>query len=106
MEMYAEAIKKCRLFMDLPLAVIQRDVLPMAHVQDISKGKYMIMYQDYVDCFGIIVSGKVHILHIYPNGDTSLMNVLGPHQVIGMDLICTRTKISPYYAMSSVPSKV
>ena len=49
MEMYAEAIKKCRLFMNLPLAVIQRDILPMAHVQDISKGKYMIMYQDYVD---------------------------------------------------------
>ena len=64
METYAEAIKKCRLFMNLPLAVIQRDILPMAHVQDISKGKYMIMYQDYVDCFGIIVSGKVHILHI------------------------------------------
>ncbi|WP_291236346.1 Crp/Fnr family transcriptional regulator [Frisingicoccus sp.] len=106
MEMYAEAIKKCRLFMNLPLAVIQRDILPMAHVQDISKGKYMIMYQDYVDYFGIIISGKVHILHIYSNGETSLMNVLGPHQVIGIDLICTRTKISPYYAMASVPSKV
>ena len=75
MEMYAEAIKKCRLFMNLPLAVIQRDILPMAHVQDISKGKYMIMYQDYVDYFGIIISGKVQIEgHIYPEGSIVLQH--------------------------------
>ena len=56
--------------------------------------------------FAVILSGKVHIMHIFPEGSYSLMSALTAGEILGADLICTRSQIAPYHAVASVPSRV
>ncbi len=59
-----------------------------------------------MDWFAVILEGKVHISQIFSNGAVSLMDVLGPGWTVAADLICTRTRRSPYYAVAGTAVQV
>ena len=94
-------VKNCELFKELSDCVIQEQILPYGFLQVYQKGQFLIMPQQRMDHLGLILSGKVQILHIFADGRYSLMNVLDSEDIMAIDLVCTRKQLSPYHAMAT-----
>ena len=106
MEDILNVLKDTEIFAGLPEEVILREIMPHRQLQVYAKGQYLIEPQQRVNKFAVILSGKVHIMHIFPEGSYSLMSALTAGEILGADLICTRSQIAPYHAVASVPSRV
>lgn len=94
------------LFFDLSEETIEQEILPWGRIQNVPKGNHLISFQDKVDYFGVVLSGKINLLHIYGNGDLGIMGVLEPGDLYGTDLMYTRSRISPYYAQAMQQTQV
>ena len=99
-------LKKSEIFTGIPQEVILRDIMPHRQLQVYAKGQYLIEPQQRINRFAVILSGKIHIMHIFPEGSYSLMSALTAGEILGADLICTRSQIAPYHAVASVPGRV
>lgn len=99
-------LERVDLFSGLPEEVIVQEILPQRQLQEYRKGAFLIEPQQKVNRFGVVLSGKVHIMHIFPEGNYSLTSVLTAGEILGADLLCTRTQRSPYYAMAAAPTQV
>lgn len=99
-------LSKTDLFCDLPETVIQEEIVPPGQLQEYAKGQFLIVPQQRVSRFGVVVSGKVHVLHLFANGNYSLMTSLGTGEIVGSDLVCTKTQIAPYHAVAAAPVQV
>ena len=102
----ASLLQNTVLFTNVPAEVIQREIIPYGHFQEYQKGQFLIIPQQKVDSFGIIITGKVHILHIFADGRESLMSDITAGGITGADLVCTRSQISPYHVMAAVTTQV
>ncbi|MBR3973466.1 MAG: Crp/Fnr family transcriptional regulator [Oscillospiraceae bacterium] len=101
-----EFLQKCELFRNFPAEVIQQDILPQGKITELPKGQFFYEPQQQVDQISIVLSGKIHILHLFPDGSTSLTTVLTEGETLGSDLICTRSRMAPYHAVAAVPTKI
>ncbi|MGM9659015.1 MAG: Crp/Fnr family transcriptional regulator [Faecousia sp.] len=99
-------LKRTDLFSGFPDEVLLTDILPHGQLQEYRKGQFLIEPQQCFDRFAVVLSGKIHIMHIFPEGNYSLMSALTAGDLLGADLICTRTQISPYHAIAAAPSRV
>ena len=99
-------LRKNKLFDGVEDAVILQQLLPRGNYQTYTKGQYLIQPQQVVDRFAIVLSGKVNIIHIFPEGNYSLLTALPAGEILGADLICTRTRISPHHAVAVLPTEV
>lgn len=106
MEELIKQLAKTELFSGLPEEVLRQEVMPHRLVQEYRKGVFLIEPQQKVNRFGIVLSGKIHIMHIFSQGNYSLMTVLTAGDIVGADLICTRTQRSPYHAMAAADTQV
>lgn len=106
MEHLLEALQGTELFSDIPEEILTNYVLPHRQVQDYPKGLFPISPQQRVSRFGIVLSGKIHLMHIFMEGGYSLMSDLNPGEILGADLIFTRTQLSPYHAMAAADTRV
>ena len=95
------ALSRCRLFQDLPRETREREILPRGKRRDFERRAVLIAPGDRVDWFGVVLRGKVQISQIFSDGTSSLMDALGPGHTLGTDLICTRSRRSPYYAIAA-----
>ncbi len=95
-----------RLFRDLPPEVLARELLPWGKARDYEKQAVLIAPGDRVDWFAVVLRGKVQISQIFSDGTSSLMDALIPGHTLGTDLICTRSRRSPYYAVAAGPIQI
>lgn len=95
-------LTQCRLFRDLPPETLKRELLPLGKVRDYEKQTILIAPGDRVDRFAVVVRGKAQISQIFSDGTSSLMDALGPGYTLGTDLICTRSRRAPYYAIAAM----
>lgn len=102
----AAALQKNDLFSPLPAAVLREDILPHGHWQTVPKGQAVIVPQQRVDRLSVLLTGRVHILHLFPSGQYSLTSVLTPGKVLGADLVCTRTQLAPYHALAALTTQL
>lgn len=94
-------LEKCRLFRDLSRETLEREVLPRGTPRDYEKQAVLMAPGDRVDWFAVVLQGKAQISQIFSDGTSSLMDALGPGYTLGTDLICTRSRRSPYYAAAA-----
>ena len=106
MDTLVQILKKTDIFADLPEEVILQEILPHRQLQEYRKGQFLIEPQQKVNRFAVVLSGKIHIMHIFPEGNYSLMTALTAGDLLGADLICTRSQISPYHAMAATAARV
>lgn len=99
-------LQKTSLFRDFPEEIIRRCILPQGQVSELPRGRYVIEPQQRIDQFGVILTGKIHVLHLFPDGKFSLMTALMPGEILGIDLICTHSRIAPYHAVASAPTQI
>lgn len=100
------ALKNTELFSGIPDKIIREEILPHGHLQEYQKGQFLIIPQQRIDHLGVILSGKIQILHIFVDGRYSLMNVLDTEDILAVDLVCTKKQLSPYHAMASTGAQV
>lgn len=79
-------------------------LLPRGSVVEYPKDATLFYPQDRVSHVQVLLSGKVHLLYFMSSGKVDLRNSLGPLSIVGLDLICTRTQISPYQAVAAEKS--
>ena len=103
MHQYLSLLAGCTLFRHLSPAFIESAILPLAKVQEFSKGAFLLHPQQELNYFGILASGTIHITHISADGESRIMDSLEPGQLYGADLMCTRSRLSPYHAMAVQP---
>ena len=97
------ALQNCILFRSLSTTVLTENILPHGQVQQYARESFLVVPQQRVDWLAVVISGRVHIQNLFPNGSCSLMSVIEPHEILGADLVCTQSRISPYYAVASTP---
>ena len=106
MEELQKILQRTELFRNLPDDILLQEVLPFGQVQELNPNQFAIEPQQQVDYFSIVITGKIHVMHLFPDGSFSLMTVLTPGEIMGLDLICTRNQISPYHAAAAAPTRL
>lgn len=101
MKLLIQILKNTPLFADLSENVIEDEILPCGRIQEVPKGNCLISFREKIDFFGVVLSGKINLLHIYGNGNLGIMGVLETGDLFGTDLIFTGSHISPYYAQAA-----
>ena len=106
MEMLLADMKKSELFSNFPEEMIANCILPHRQIQEYRKDICLIRPQQQVSRFGILLSGKVNIMHIFMEGSYSLITSLRPGEILGADLVFTRSQLSPYHAMTAADTRI
>lgn len=106
MEAFLKQLQQTTLFSHCPEAVLAEQVLPHRLVREYAKGQFAIEPQQQVDWFAVVLSGSVQIMHLFPDGSYSLMSVLREGDLLGADLIGTRSRLSPYHAMAAENTRI
>ena len=101
-----DALAQCHLLRGLPPELLEGELLPRGKVRDYEKQAVLAAPGDRVDWFAVVLRGKVQISQIFSDGSSSLMDALGPGYTLGTDLICTRSRRSPYYAIAAGPLRI
>ena len=101
-----QLLKSSSLFCDLSPETIEAHLIPLGNVQEFSKGSYLLMPQQRLENFGFVISGSIHTIHITIDGEQRIMDALEAGEIYGADLMCTRSRISPYHAIAAQPSRV
>lgn len=98
--------KQVALFSEVPKEILLHDILPQGQIQDLAKNQFIVTPQQVVNRFGIVLAGKINIIHFLADGRYSLMSTLLPSDLFGMDLICTKSRVSPYHAVAAEQTKI
>ena len=99
-------LKACPLFSSLSPEAIRREILPLGQLRQYTRGTHILSPQDRLDRLGIVMTGRVQILHIFDDGSDSLSTVVNPSGVLGHDLIATETRLAPYHAVAAGPVEI
>ena len=99
-------LKKMELFSGVPEDVVIQDLMPHRQLQEYKRGMFIMEPQQEINRFGIVLSGSVHIMHFFQEGSYSLTSVLTAGDMLGLDLVCTKTRRAPYYAMAASTARV
>ena len=101
-----DVLKRTKLFHNIPEEILLQEILPNGRFQHYGTGQSLIQSQQLVDYFAVILSGRVNIVHFFPDGHSSLTAVLTTKDILAADLICTRTRISPYNALATAETHI
>lgn len=105
-QLVVQLLKDSFLFSDLSEEVIQNEIIPKGWLQEVSKGNYLIRFQERYDSLGVVIRGKINLMHIYGNGNYGIIGILEDSDLFGADLACTKSRISPYYAVAMQQTQV
>lgn len=106
MDEWMTVLKRAELFRGMTEDCLRRSILPHGQVREMAQGQYLIAPQQRVDQLGILLTGRVHIMHLFSDGSYSLMSVLTASDALGADLVCTGSRIAPYHALAAGSGKV
>lgn len=100
MDQAQQILQQCMLFRDIPPDDVRNHILPLGKVRELSKGQHLISLWDQVDFFGVVLSGQIQTQQIYADGSYSISDVIEQGEVVGGDLVGTRSRVAPYYAIA------
>lgn len=106
MEKISELLRKTKLFRGIPLEIIVEYVVPRGTVAEYERNSCLFSAQERVDTIKIVLSGKVNTVYYYADGSYSLSSAILPLRILALELIATRTRISPYFAIAAEPSVI
>jgi len=106
MKISTSMIKRNRLFENVPEAIIESCILRSGKKLFFRQNSSMFMSLDRVNAVNILLSGKIKLVYYMENGEENIKNILFPGNLVGIDLICTRTQLSPYQAAAAEDSEV
>lgn len=106
MNVNKDVLMSCRLFNGVEEVTVTENILPRGTVRTYTRGENLFLTQDRVGEIMILLSGKVKSVYYLEEGEQDVRSIFLPPRLIGVDLICTRTRIAPYQAMAVESSTV
>lgn len=106
MEELISNLKNCILLNSLSRNTLENVIIPAGKSMDYVKGTAVFHIQDTVSNVMVLLSGKVNLYYYTENGVSNLQDGLIPLDMPGLDLICTKTRISPYMAIAAEDSRI
>lgn len=106
MESIAELLSETKIFKNIPVKNIQENIIPRGTVTTYAKDSCLFLTQERVDTIKIVISGKVNTFYYYADGSHSLASTVLPMHVLALDLITTRSRISPYCAIAAEATRI
>lgn len=106
MDEIMEILQRNRLFANVPAEVIRLAIVPHGNVKTYAAGSNLFLPLDRVSRVQVLLSGKIKLVYYMENGEQDIRNLILPPKLIGADLICTRTQLSPYQATAVERSAV
>lgn len=76
------------------------------YIKSEPKGRLLFQEGDQIRVLGIILKGEIRISRIDSEGEEKLYQKLRPPYMLGADIVCTPSQLSPYTAYSSESSCV
>ena len=101
MDNLIQLLKSTDIFVDFPENILENDILPRKTILEFQKGQFIIEPQQIIRRFAVVISGRIQILHIFPEGNYSLMAAMTTGEIVGADLVCTKSQISPYHVIAA-----
>ena len=77
-----------------------------SHFKCVGKRELLFWEEETINQIGIIVSGSMAIIKLYSNGNEHLFQKLGKGYILGAEIACTKTKMSPYSVQALEDSKI
>ncbi len=99
-------IHSTELFSGIPETILQQQILPHGREQTYEKGRFVIEPQQQVNHLGIVLSGRIQMFHLFPDGSQCLVADMQPGRILAADLVCTRSRVAPYHAQAVAASRV
>ncbi len=93
----ADFLKETTLFAEIAQSAIQNEFLPHSQIREFEKGQYVLLPDEQLDYFGIVLSGQLHVIHLFDDGSSWISDNLEPGDMYGSDLVFTKTRLSPYH---------
>lgn len=106
MEKLISALKNCTLLTGLSRNTLETVIIPAGKTTDYGKNTAVFHIQDTVSSIMVLLAGKVNLYYYKENGGSNLQDSLVPLDLPGLDLVCTRTKVSPYMAIAAEDSRI
>lgn len=106
MENVLPVLRSCALTACLSQETLEKIVIPAGRARQYPKNTAVFQIRDRVTELGVLVSGKVNLCYYTQNGVCNLQGSLQTSGLIGLDLICTGTKIAPYMAIAAEDSRI
>lgn len=106
MEQMLENLQRCKLLRNVSSEVITQTILPLGTLTHYPADTTIFYPQDLVNEIRVLLFGKVKLVYFMENGNQDIRNLLFPPGVVGLDLICTTSKLSPYQAVAVKNSAV
>ena len=101
MDQLVSQLRQARLLRSLSHSALENCLIPSGTLRTYPKDACIIAPQEPVDRISILLSGRVHLQHLFADGRYSLSDVLTPGWALGLDLVCTRTRLAPYHAVAA-----
>lgn len=106
MEKYQDIIINSKLFDGIPSETVRATIIPAGCIKTVPEGSSLFMPRDRVTSIHILLSGRIKLVFYMENGEQDIKSMILPPHLLGIDLICTRTCISPYQASALMKSEV
>ena len=106
MEQLLDILKQSVLFKGLTEDVLRDEIVPHGHLRDLYKKEVWLGFGDLCHEFGIVLKGRIRIQHRIQKDSSSIMDILEEGDLLGVDLVCTHSRISPYCAAVTQNSQV
>lgn len=101
-----ETVRQNLLFENVSEEVLEHCILPRGTVLKLEQGENVFLPLEQVNTVQILLSGKIKLAYYMANGEEDIRNLLMPGELIGIDLVCTRTQLSPYQATAVEKSEI
>lgn len=101
MHCLCDFLKKTDLFGGLSEKMIEEEIIPLGQRVWIEKDRCLLLPNDRLDYFGIILEGRIHTMHIFADGNSSIIDSFERGEMFGSDLIYTKTRLAPYHVRAA-----
>ena len=107
MENIHALLSNSRIFLDINKESIKA-IFPFlsGNIKLYHKGEFFIWEDDILNSIGIVLQGKLCITKMFIDGSQTLIQKASPSYAIGIDVVCTRSRISPYSVLAMEESKI
>lgn len=106
MESVLSSLHQCTLLEGLSADSLKNVIFPAGRIREYPKNTAVFQIQDTVTEIRVLLSGKINLCYYTKDGICNLQGSLLPVGIVGLDLICTKTKISPYMALAAENSRI
>lgn len=107
MEKTYSVLSKTKIFQGLSPTMV-RDIFDSCrlNIKTYLKGEIFISEDDVLNSIAIVLEGSFSITKTYVDGNQALLQQAGPSYAIGVDVLFTRSRISPYSAQAMEESRI